>query len=71
MQELILKINGMMCPHCEASIKKTLEAFPKIEEAVPSHTKNQAVLKLNAELTAQELDEIKQAVTDAGYQPVD
>ncbi|MBR1528650.1 MAG: cation transporter [Oscillospiraceae bacterium] len=71
MQELTLKINGMMCPHCEASVKKTLEAFPKIAEAVPSHTENQAVLKLNAELTGQELAAIKQAITEAGYQPAD
>ncbi len=68
MQELTLRITGMMCPHCEANVKKCLEAFPKVEEAVPSHTENQAVLKLNAELTAQELDQLKKAVTDAGYQ---
>lgn len=71
MQEIILKINGMMCSHCEANVKKRLEAFPKVEEAVPSHIENQAVLKLNAELNAQELDELKKAVTDAGYQIVD
>ena len=64
MQEIILKINGMMCSHCEANVKKRLEA-------VPSHTENQAVIKLNAELTVQELDALKQAVTDAGYQIAD
>ena len=68
MQEIILKITGMMCQHCEANVKKRLEAFPKVEEAVPSHTENQAVVKLNAELTAQELEALKKAVTDAGYQ---
>ncbi|MBE6875403.1 MAG: hypothetical protein E7496_01545 [Ruminococcus sp.] len=68
MQEITLKINGMMCPHCEANVKKCLEAFPKVAEALPSHTENQAVVKLNAELTTQELGELKQAVTDAGYQ---
>lgn len=71
MQEIILKINGMMCSHCEANVKKRLEAFPKVAEAVPSHTENQAVIKLNAELTVQELDALKQAVTDAGYQIAD
>ncbi len=71
MQELVIKINGMMCPHCEAAVKKTLEAFPKIEEAVPSHTENQAVLKLSAALTEQELAAVKKAITDAGYQPQD
>ncbi len=71
MQELTLHISGMMCPHCEASVKKTLEAFPKVEEASASHTENQAVLKLNAELTAQELDSLKKAVADAGYQVTD
>ena len=71
MQKLTLKITGMMCPHCEARVKKCLEAFPKVEEAVPSHTENQAVLKLSTELTAQELGDLKKAVADAGYQVED
>lgn len=71
MQELILKINGMMCPHCEASVKKCLEAFPKVQEAVPNHTENQAILHLTAPLTEPELQELKKAVTEAGYQTED
>lgn len=71
MQEFVLKIDGMMCPHCEANVKKRLEAFSKVEEAVPSHTEKQAILKLNDALTDQELTEIKNAVIDAGYQMID
>lgn len=70
MQEIILKVEGMMCPHCEASVRKCLEAFPKVEEAVPSYQHKQVVLRLNAELNEQELTELKQAVVRAGYQVI-
>ncbi|MCR4587339.1 MAG: heavy metal translocating P-type ATPase [Lachnospiraceae bacterium] len=39
-------IEGMMCNHCEASVKKALEALPDIEEATVSHEKGTAVVKL-------------------------
>lgn len=45
--EKTIKIEGMMCPHCEATVKKALEALPFIEEATPSHENNNAVLKLS------------------------
>ena len=67
MQEFVLCVNGMMCPHCEASVKKTLEAFPEVQEAVPDREKKQVTLHLQAELT--HLDEMKQALVKAGYQP--
>lgn len=62
--EITLKIEGMMCPHCEARVKKTLEAFPEVDEAIVSHTDKSAVVKLNAELSE---DTLKQAVADQGY----
>ena len=71
MQEFTLKIDGMMCSHCEASVKKRLEAFPKVEEAAANHTEKQAVLKLNAALTEQDIADLKKAVVDAGYQVID
>jgi Cu2+-exporting ATPase len=43
-----LKIEGMMCGHCEARVKKVLEALPQIEEAVVSHTEGTAVVTLNS-----------------------
>lgn len=43
-----IKIQGMMCPHCEAHVKKALEALPGVESAAPSHTEKKAVVVLNA-----------------------
>ena len=47
--ELTLHIKGMMCGHCEATVKNCLEAFPEVEEAIVSHEAGTAVLKLNAQ----------------------
>ncbi len=57
-------INGMMCEHCEASVKKALEALPFVEEAKVSHKDNSAVLVLSGEF-----DEaaVKQAVEAKDY----
>ena len=45
-----VKIEGMMCGHCEATVKKALEALPFVEEAAVSHEAGTAVLTLNGEL---------------------
>ena len=45
-----VKIEGMMCPHCEATVKKAFEALPQVDEAVVSHVAGTAVLNLNADL---------------------
>jgi Cu2+-exporting ATPase len=60
-----VKINGMMCPRCEAHVKKALEAIPGVEEALPSHENNEAVLTLSAEVPD---DAIRAAVEGAGYE---
>ena len=39
-----MKIEGMMCPHCEARVRKALEALDGVEEAVVSHTAGTAVV---------------------------
>ncbi len=62
----ILKIKGMMCPHCEATVRKCLEAFDEVQEADVSHEKGTAVLTLSGELI--HLDEMKQAIADKGYE---
>ena len=46
--EKTIQIKGMMCGHCEAHVKKALEALPQVDEAVCSHTAGTAVLTLNA-----------------------
>ena len=50
-----MKIEGMMCGHCEARVKKALEALPQVAEAQVSHEKGTAVVKLNAEESNEEL----------------
>ena len=43
-----ISIEGMMCTHCEATVKKALEALPEVTEAVVSHTAGTAVVTLSA-----------------------
>ena len=65
--EKTMKINGMMCGHCEARVKKALEALAEVKEAVVSHEAGTAVLTLNAPVA----DEIlKKAVEDQDYEVV-
>ncbi len=59
-----MKIEGMMCPHCEATVKKTLEAFPQVDSAEVSHKEGTAVLTLNSDVSD---DELKKAVEEQGY----
>jgi Cu2+-exporting ATPase len=59
-----MKIEGMMCGHCEATVKKALEALGAVDEAVVSHENGTAVLMLNAEISD---DELKKAVEDKDY----
>jgi Cu2+-exporting ATPase len=59
-----MKIEGMMCEHCEARVKKTLEKFAEVDQAVVSHTAGTAVLTLNAEVDNEAL---KQAVEAQDY----
>ncbi len=62
--EKTMKIEGMMCGHCEARVKKCLEALAEVTEAVVSHTDGTAVVKLNTQLA----DEIlKKTVEDQDY----
>ena len=60
-----IKVNGMMCAHCEAHVKKALEAIDCIESAVASHEQNSVTIT-----TTKEVDEslIKDAIVDAGYE---
>ena len=53
--EKTMKIEGMMCGHCEARVKKALEALPQVAEAQVSHDKGTAVVKLNAVVSNEEL----------------
>ena len=62
-----MKINGMMCGHCEARVKKTLEALPQVAEAVVSHEAGTAVLTLAEEISNEEL---KKVIENQDYEVV-
>lgn len=60
-----VKIKGMMCPHCEAHVKKALEALDGVESAAPDKDAGNAVLTLSKAVSA---DAVKAAVEEAGYE---
>ena len=62
-----MKIEGMMCGHCEARVKKVLEALPEVESADVSHEKGTAVVTLNAEISD---DTLTKTVEEQDYQVI-
>ena len=62
-----LKVEGMMCGHCEARVKKALEALPEVAEAVVSHEAGTAIVTLNAEVAD---DVLKNAVEAQDYKVI-
>ncbi len=62
--EKILKIEGMMCEHCEMHVKKALEAVEGVTEAVADHNAGTATLTLSSDVSD---DVLNKAVVDAGY----
>ena len=65
--EKTMEIKGMMCGHCEAAVKKALEALPEVNEAVVSHEKGNAVVQLQAEVAD---DVLRKAVEELDYEVV-
>lgn len=65
--EKIMKIEGMMCPHCSGRVKKCLEELPEVKEAIVSHEEGTAKVILEKEIK----DEIlKKTVEDQGYKVI-
>lgn len=62
--ERTMKVEGMMCPHCEAAVKGALEALSEVKEAVASHKEGTVVVSLNAEIAN---DVLKTTVEEKGY----
>ncbi|MBQ3968105.1 MAG: heavy metal translocating P-type ATPase [Lachnospiraceae bacterium] len=62
-----LKVEGMMCEHCEAHVKKALEALTGVEKAVADHNAGTAVVTLSADVAD---DVLKKAVEDQDYKVV-
>ena len=59
--EKTLTIEGMMCGHCEARVKKALEALPEVKEAVVSHEAGTAVVTLESVVSDEALKEAVEA----------
>lgn len=62
-----MKIEGMMCSHCEASVKKALEAIDGVKEATPSHESGEAIVKLEKDVPN---DKLKAAVEAKDYKVI-
>ena len=67
MMNVTIKVDGMMCPHCEARVKKVCEAIEGVVLATPSHTDGCVKLEMERDMT----DACKAAITDAGYDVLD
>ena len=59
---VILSVEGMMCQHCEARVKKTVEAIEGVTEAVPNHKKNTVTVFGTCDIQA-----VKEAIAKEGY----
>ena len=66
--EKTIKIEGMICGHCEMHVKKALEALPGVSEALVSHEKGEALVKLTADVPN---DTLKEAVESRDYKVLD
>lgn len=65
--EKTIKIEGMMCGHCEAAVKKALEELPEVESAEVSHVSGTAKVTLKGEI---DNDVLKKAVEDKDYKVI-
>ena len=65
--EKTMEIKGMMCGHCEATVKKALEKIAGVEEAIVSHEQGTAIVKMSEEVSDELL---KQVVEDRDYEVV-
>ncbi len=66
--EITLKIDGMMCPHCEARVKEALEKVDGVLEVIPSHVNKTALIKLTKDV---DVAILKDTVTAQGYKVID
>ncbi|MDE6088085.1 MAG: heavy metal translocating P-type ATPase [Oscillospiraceae bacterium] len=64
----ILKVNGMMCPHCEMTVKNCLEEFPEIDQAKPDFQSGTVELTLNPAFSAPDSEKIQEKLTEIGYE---
>ena len=66
--QITMKIEGMMCPHCEAHVKKALEGVAEVREAIVNHKDGTAIVTLDADAAPVTL---KKAVEEQGYKVIE
>ena len=66
MMETVINVNGMMCPHCKAMVEKVCKAIPGTVDAVVDLQAKNVTVTGNADV-----DALKKAIVDAGYEVVD
>ena len=59
---MIIQVEGMMCPHCEARVKGEIEKLEGVQSATASHEKGEVEILGTPDIAA-----VEKAVTDAGY----
>jgi copper chaperone len=64
--EVTLEVEGMTCEGCEKAINAGLESLEGVASSASSHLEKQTTVKYNPEVTS--LDEVKQKITETGYQ---
>ena len=64
-ETVTLHVEGMMCPHCEATVKKALESLDFVSEASADHTSGTATVVLNGTFDP---DAVRRAIEEKGYQ---
>lgn len=64
--ETVIKVEGMMCTHCKAMVEKVCKAVPGATDAVVDLQKKQVTVMGNADLEA-----LRKAITDAGYEVIE
>jgi Cu+-exporting ATPase len=66
MMETVINVNGMMCPHCKAMVEKVCKAVPGTQDAVVDLQAKNVTVTGSADV-----DALKKAILDAGYEVVD
>ena len=61
---VVIGVEGMMCPHCEARVKKALENVKGVKEATADHVEGKVTVRADADIDRSKLEK---AITDQGY----
>ena len=70
MNNVVIKIEGMMCPHCSGRVKMALEASELVASADVSHERGDAVITLRGEASDNTVEALKEIILTAGYKVI-